>query len=137
MSRPVPPRRLRHLRPPAQHLGRLVERVGRIARHHAEVGQGQGRRPAGGEAAQRVEGQVEVEVGRRGGRPQHPDVGQAHPDRVADEQDARLRVVQAEVVLGVAGRVDRGEGPGRADHHLVAVAQDLDAIGRASGARRP
>ena len=62
--------------------------------------------PEGRRAAnlpQGVEGQVEVEVGWRGGGAQHAPVGQLHPDGVAGEEDAALRVVEAHVVLGVPG----------------------------------
>jgi hypothetical protein len=53
---------------------------------------------------------VEIEVGRRRGRSQYPAVGQADADGVAHEDDAAVRVMQREVVLGMTGRVDGGEG---------------------------
>ena len=67
------------------------------------MGEGEARRAARREAVQRVDGQVEVEVGRRRRGPQHPGVGQPHPDGVAGEEDAAHRVVQGQMVLGVPG----------------------------------
>ena len=125
----VPERRLGHRGPALEGRGRLRQQVERITRGHAVVGEGQSRRASGGEALQRLEREVEVEVRRRCRRAQHAHLGQAHPDRVADEEQPALAVVQAEVVLGVPGRVDAGERPARADPDLLAVTQDAHPVG--------
>ena len=91
--------------------------------------EGQPARPAGGEAAEGVQRQVEVEVGRRGRRAQHAHLGQAHSDGVAHEQQAALAVVQGKVVLGVAGRVDAGQRAPGPDRDLLAVGQHANPIG--------
>jgi hypothetical protein len=54
----------------------------------------------------------------------------ARPTASPGEQEARLRVVEGEVVLGVPGRVDRGEDVAGTDLDLVAVLQDPDALRR-------
>jgi hypothetical protein len=93
------------------------------------VGEARRRRASGREALQRLEREVEVEVGGRCRRAQHAHPGQAHPDRVADEEQPALAVVQAEVVLGVPGRVDAGQRPARADPDLLAVTQHAHPVG--------
>src|SRR5204863_3170902 len=92
--------------------------------------QGDPRRTAFGEAVEGGEGLVEVEVGGRRGGPQDAGVGQAHAHRVAGEEDAALRVVQRQVVLGVAGRVDGGQRAAATDLDGLAVGQHVDALGR-------
>jgi len=56
------------------------------------------------------------------------NVGQPHADRVTGEEDAALRVVQADVMLGVAGRVDRGQRPPAAHVDDRAVVEDADPL---------
>src|SRR3546814_2188102 len=86
-----------------------------------------GQRDAGwaavGEASQRGDGLVEVEVGWGRGRTQDPSGRQAHAHGVAGEEQAAVGVVQGEVVLRVSGRVDGGEAPVRRDGDLLAVGE--------------
>ena len=79
----------------------------------AVVGQGQTGRTALGETAQRMQGLIEVEVGRRGGRAQHAGVGQPHPHGVAGEEDRRWpsRAGPGGAWRGPASRRWRGPGP--------------------------
>jgi hypothetical protein len=85
---------------------------------------------SGSRLAQRRHRCGQIEVGRRGGRAEHPDVGQPDPNRVAGEDDPAVGVVQGQVVLGVAGRVDGGQGAPRADRDGLPVGQHVDALGR-------
>ena len=62
-----------------------------------------------------------------------PDVGQADPDGVAGEEDAALAVVQGQMVLGVPGRIDGGQGAARADVDGLAVGEHMDALRRGRG----
>ncbi len=87
-------------------------------------------RPARREFGQRGDGLVEVEVGRRRRGAQHAAVGQLHADGVAGEEHPAQRVVQPDVVFGVARRVDGGQGAARADLYLLAVVEHVQPLGR-------
>ena len=79
------------------------------------------------EALQRRDRLVQIEVGRWRRRTQDADIGKAHADRVAREEQAAVGVVQREVVLRVAGRVHGGQGPSRRHRDLLAVLEDVHA----------
>ena len=112
MSRALAERGLGDLGPLPQDALRLLQRADRVG-HQAVVRERDLGRVASHELAQRGDRQLEVEVGRGRRRPQHAGVGKAHSHGVAHEQDAAQRVVQREVVLRVAGRVDGREGARR------------------------
>jgi len=89
--------------------------------------------PAGdrfGEPTQRVDGLVEVEV-REAAWPAAAPRHQASRTPTASPANSRplSEVVQGQVVLGVAGRVDRRQRPVGADADLLAVGQHVDAVG--------
>src|SRR6266542_819769 len=123
------PGALRHLGPPAQARLSLPEDLVRIG-EQPKVGQSETGRGPGREAAQGRDGKVQVEVGRWSGRAQHTGIREAYAHGVAHEQDAALGVVKAHVMLGVARRFDRREGPSRSDPKALTVREDVDAIGR-------
>ena len=94
------------------------------------MGQRDARRPVRRELSQRGQRLVEVEVRGRGRRPQHAAVGQLHTHRIAGEEHPAHGVVQADVVLGVSGRVDRDEGAPGLDRNLLPVRQHVQALRR-------
>ncbi len=117
------------LGPLAQGALRLGQQRARVVQQPV-VGQGDARGPPLGEAPEGAQGQRQVEVGRRGGGPQHAAVGQLHPHGVAGEQDPALRVVQAHVVLGVARRVHRHQLAAPAEVNDLVVLQGVQPLGR-------
>ena len=60
----------------------------------------------------------------------YPAVGQLDADGVPGEEHPAQRVVQPDMVLGVAGRVHRDEGASGADRDLLAVVEHVEALGR-------
>ena len=66
-------------------------------------------------------GQFEVELRRRGGRPEDTHVRKEHTERVADEHAARSRIEQRHVVARVTGRVQ--------DPELASPQRDSVAVG--------
>ena len=97
---PFPEGRLGRLGPlPQGVVGLGQELFGRL--EQPVVRQRQRRGPPRREFLERVEGQVQVEVRRRGGRAQHPGIGQPDADGVAGEEDPALGVVKPHVMLGV------------------------------------
>ena len=122
---------LGHFGPAPQRGVGLLQQLQRIAGSQAEVGEGEPARSSRREAPERVQGLVEVEVRRRCRRTEHAGAWQSHPDRVsAHEQEAAVAVVEAEVVLGVARRVDAGELPSGPDGDRLAVAEHGHALRR-------
>ena len=90
------------LDPAVQHLLCLGEGRLRVG-NRAVVGEHHAFRTQLRETPQAVHRLLEVEVGRRGGRPEHAEVGQQHADGVADQQRPGLLVEDRVVVLGVPG----------------------------------
>ena len=123
---------LRHLGPATQGPLAFFERLEGVG-HQAVVGQGHAGGRASPELPERGDGLVQVEIGRRGGGAHDPRVGQADPDGVAGEEDAALAVVQGQMMLGVPGRIDGGEGAARADVDGLAVGQHVEALDRGRG----
>ena len=72
------------------------------------------------DALDALDTQLHVDIRWRGGRPEHPDVGQVDPEGVAREQGPRPRVDQADVMRGVPRRVHDLE-PAVAQHDRVAL----------------
>ncbi len=120
---------LGRLRPLAQRLFRLREQFLGLL-EQSVVRQRDARGTAGRELSERGDGLVEVEVRRRRRGSQHAPVGQLHADGVTGEEHPAERVVQSDMVFGVARRVHRDQAAIRADlDHLLVL--------RARAAARP
>src|SRR6266568_4108616 len=102
------------LHPDDDLLHRPVQRLADLG-DGTEVAEQQPRRLQRGEPAHGGQGGVQVEVGRRRGRPDVPGFRQVHACRIPDVQVAGVGVDEADVVLGVAGRVVAVQVPAAAE----------------------
>ncbi len=108
----------------------LFEQLFGLDGYKPVMGERDGARARAAKAPKRRDCRVEIEIRRGRCRPKDTTVGQSHTDRVAGKEKARRGVHQAEMVFGMAGRVNGPQSPAPADINLVPVAQDVHSFAR-------